>query len=219
MAKVDIHKEAFDEGTKAKLELLRLYIREWLPVFILDKDHSYTQVEIYDFFAGEGKDSIDTPGSPLIILNELRGYCENLVQKKTRLTLLFNDFSKSKYQKLIDSKDNFLDKCSQNKRYGFCMNDSDLPNCPFKIKFENSDNKIKKLYSFELSLIEFLKTPRLNKELYVYSLEQGISISKTIEILKRLENESKLSVEGIDRQKGAFYLDYIPKKQIKIKSK
>lgn len=96
-------------------------------------------MEIYNFIAGEGKDSIDTPGSPLIILNELRGYCENLVQKKTRLTLLFNDFSKSKYEKLIDSKDNFLRKCSQNKRYSFCMNDSDLPNCPFKIKFENSD--------------------------------------------------------------------------------
>jgi len=133
MAKADIHKEAFDEGTKAKLELLRLYIREWLPVFIVDKIRSYPELEIYDFFAGEGQDSIDTPGSPLIILGELTGYCANLFQKNTRLTLLFNDFSKSKYQKLISSKDSFLRKCSQNNRYGFCKNVGDLLKCPFEI--------------------------------------------------------------------------------------
>jgi len=85
--------------------------------------------------------------------------------------------------------------------------------------FDASANKIKKLYSYELNLIEYLITPRLNRELYVYSLEQGISITKTIEILKHLENEGKLSIEGLDRQKGAFYLDYNPSKQIKINSK
>lgn len=385
MAKIDIHKEAFDEGTKAKLELLRLYIREWLPVFIVDKDLSYPQLEIYDFFAGEGQDSIETPGSPLIILDELSRYCSNLIQKKTRLTLLFNDLDKLKYQKLIISKDIFLKKCSQINGCGFRKNDGELPNCPFEIKLVNSDftllfnslnptfrrnpnvprfmfidqygikqvtkkifqdliylpktdflffisssylkrfnelpefkkyiddnnidfsdskpthchrvvyqyfkrmvnkesyflgqfsirkehnvyglifgsnshlgmrkflsiawkidphtgeanhdidddpirigqlsfsydpsaNQIKKLYSYEQSLIEFLIKPKQNSQLYVYSLEQGISISKTIEILKRLEKERKIMVEGKERQKGAFYLDYHPEKQIKIRS-
>jgi len=385
MTKADIHKEAFDEGTKAKLELLRLYVREWLPVFLVESNFSYPQIEIYDFFAGEGQDNIDTPGSPLIILEELSNYCSTLVKKKTKLTLLFNDFNKAKYQKLISSKDNFLRKCSQDKRCGFCINAGDIPNCPFEIKLENSDfttlfntlyttfssnpniprfmfidqygikqvtkkifqdliglpktdflffisssylnrfkelpefkkyisdneidfsdskpthchrvvyqyfkrmvnkesyflgqfsikkghnvyglifgsnshlgmkkflsiawkidphtgeanhdidddpirtgqlslnfdassNQIKKLYSYEQNLMEFLKEPKQNDELYVFSLEQGISISKTNEILKLLEKENKILVEGQDRQKGAFYLDYHPKKQIKIKS-
>jgi three-Cys-motif partner protein len=139
MTKVDIYKEAFDEGTKAKLKLLRLYIREWLPVFLVDSNISYSQIEIYDFFAGEGQDNFETPGSPLIILEELSDYCSSLALKKTRLTLLFNDFDKLKYQKLIISKDNFLRKCSQDKRCGLCNNDGDLPNCPFEIKIVNSD--------------------------------------------------------------------------------
>jgi three-Cys-motif partner protein len=383
MAKVDIHKEAFDEGTKAKLELLRLYIREWLPVFLIDKNFSYPQIEIYDFFAGEGQDNIETPGSPLIILDEISNYCSNLVQNKTKLNLLFNDFNKLKFQKLISSKDVYLQKCAKDKRCNF-YNEGNLPDCPFKIKLINDDfnflfnsllptfksnpnvprfmfidqygikqvtkeifqdliylpktdflffisssylkrfkelpefkkyindnnidfsdskptqchrvvyqyfkrmvnkesyflgqfsikkgnnvyglifgsnshlgmnkflkvawkidphtgeanhdidedpirtgqlsfnfdvgaNQIKKLFSYEQNLLEFLAKPKQNIELYVYSLEQGISISKTIEILKRLENERKILVEGRDRQKGAFYLDYHPTKQISIK--
>jgi three-Cys-motif partner protein len=386
MAKTDIHREAFDEGTKAKLELLRLYIRGWLPVFISDTKVTYPNIEIYDFFAGEGQDSIDTHGSPLIILNEMKTYCADLVRKRIRLTILFNDANNSKYLKLNTSKDNFLIKCAQNKKFGFCMNENGLPNCPFSIKLENSDftelfnslnasfksnltvprfmfidqygikqvtkkvfqdlvslaktdflffisssylkrfkelpefkkyiddnqidfsdtkptqchrvvfqyfkrlvnkepyflgqfsikkgsnvyglifgsnshlgmrkfldvawkmdpftgeanhdidddsirtgqlslnfdnsaNKIKKLYFYEQNLMEFLRNPKLNKEVYVYSLEQGVNIPKTNEILRRLEKEQRIIAEGQDRQKGAFYLDYNPDKQIKIRIK
>lgn len=386
MAKTDIHKDAFDEGTKAKLELLKYYIRGWLPVFISDRKYTYPNIEIYDFFAGEGQDSIDTLGSPLIILDELKTYCAELVRKQIKLTLLFNDVDNSKYQKLEISKNNFLIKCSQNNNYGLCDNNGALPKCPFKIKLENSDftvlfnflnvkfrsnpniprfmfidqygikqvtknvfqdliylpktdflffisssylkrfkelpefkkyiaennidfsdtkpthchrvvfqyfkkmvtkepyflgqfsikkgpnvyglifgsnshlgmrkfldaawkmdpftgeanhdidedpirigqlsldydnsaNKVKKLYFYEQCLIDFLRVSKHNKEVYVYSLEQGINIPNTNEILKRLEKEGKLMIEGKDRQKGAFYLDYNPAKQIEIKSK
>ncbi|KAB2867764.1 MAG: three-Cys-motif partner protein TcmP, partial [Bacteroidales bacterium] len=139
MAKTDIHREAFDEGTKAKLELLRLYIRGWLPVFISDTKITYPKIEIYDFFAGEGQDSIDTLGSPLIILDEVKTYCADLVRKKTHLKILFNDADKSKYLKLKKSKDNFLIKCSENKKFGFCKNENNLPKCPFEISLENTD--------------------------------------------------------------------------------
>lgn len=382
----DIHKHAFDEGTKAKLELLRLYIRGWLPVFISDSRNIYSKIEIYDFFAGEGQDSIDTPGSPLIILNEVKTYCADLVRKKIQLRILFNDAKKTKYLKLDESKTSFLIKCSENKKFGFCKNENGLPKCPFDIALENSDftllfnslkstfksnptiprfmfidqygikqvtqtvfkdlislaktdflffisssylrrfkelpefkkyiddnkidfaetkptqchrvvfqyfkklvdkesyflgqfsikkgpnvyglifgsnshlgmrkfldvawkmdsytgeanhdidddpirsgqlsldfdstaNKIKKLYFYEQNLLDFLRIPKLNNEVYVYSLEQGINIPKTNEILKRLEKEGFLLIEGKDRQKGAFYLDYNPDKQIKIRTK
>jgi hypothetical protein len=67
--------------------------------------------------------------------------------------------------------------------------------------------------------MDFLRNPKLNKELYVYSLEQGVNIPKTNEILRRLEKEQRIIAEGQDRQKGAFYLDYNPDKQIKIRIK
>jgi hypothetical protein len=86
------------------------------------------------------------------------------------------------------------------------------------LNFDASANQIKKLYSYQQSLIEFLREPKQDDELYVYSLEQGISISKTKEILKSLEKGNEIFVEGQDRQKGAFYLDYLPAKRIKIKS-
>lgn len=387
MGKTDIHKEPFDAGTKAKLELLRLYIRGWLPVFIKDSKIPYPQIEIYDYFAGEGQDSIDTHGSPLIILTELKSYCANLIQKRIKLTILFNDFDKSKYQKLEDSKNSFLNKCSQNKTYGFCDKTYPVPNCPFNLKLENSSfpilfnslqnefsqnpsiprfmfidqygikyvtkevfqklvnlpktdflfffsssylrrfkdlpefkkyiddnriidfsdskptqshrivynyfkslvtkesyflgqfsikkgsnvyglifgsnshlgmrkfldaawkidkftgeanhdidgdairigqlsldfdnsvNKIKKLYLYEQNLIGFLQRPKHNREVYVYSLEQGINIPNTNGILKKLELEDKIEVIGKDRNKGAFYLDFNPQKVIQIKTK
>jgi len=383
MGKTDIHKEAFDEGTKAKLELLRLYLRNWLPVFLSDKKYTYQTIEIYDFFAGEGHDNNETEGSPLIIMNELRNYCDDIKRKNTKLTLLLNDADKSKFIKLNESKNSFLFNCSQKNKYEFCKSNTHLQSCPFEIKLKNQDfgvlfnslyaefnskpfiprfmfidqygikqvtqeifqslihlsktdflffisssylrrfkdlpefkkyinhnnidfsegkpthchrivfqyfkslvnkegyflgqfsikkgsnvyglifgsnshlgmkkfldvawkmdpftgeanhdidddpirhgqlsfnfetsaNKIKKLYFYEQNLLSFLKKTKLNKEVYVYSLEQGICIPKTNEILKRLEKENKITVEGLDRQKGAFYLDYNPIKTIMI---
>ena len=66
-----IHKEAFDEGTKTKLKLLRLYIREWLPVFFRNSNTTWQEIEIYDFFAGSGTDADGNYGSPLIFLEDL----------------------------------------------------------------------------------------------------------------------------------------------------
>ena len=387
MAKTDIHNKPFDEGTQAKLELLRLYLKSWLPVFIRDSKFIYPTIEIYDYFAGEGQDSINNPGSPLIILDEIKPYCTNLIQKKINLSLLFNDRDKSKHQKLEASKNIFLSRCSQDKKYGFCDKSNGIPNCPFKIKLESSDfselfnslkptfiknpstprfmfidqygiryvtktvfqdliklpktdflfffsssylrrfkdlpefkkyiddnriidfsdskptqshrivynyfkslvekesyflgqfsikkgsnvyglilgsnshlgmrkfldaawkidkftgeanhdidgdairrgqlsfdfdnsaNKIKKLYFYEQNLLLFLVESKLNRDVYVYSLEQGINIPNTNDILKKLELEDKIEVIGKDRNKGAFYLDFNPTKVIQIKTK
>ncbi len=42
------HIEPFDEGTLVKLELLKLYVRSWLPVFMSKKDVYWKDIFIYD---------------------------------------------------------------------------------------------------------------------------------------------------------------------------
>ncbi len=73
-----LHSKPFDEGTRLKLNIFRKCFREWLPVFI--HNPKIDKIFVYDFFAGPGRDSEGTPGSPLILLEEARGadlqYCK-----------------------------------------------------------------------------------------------------------------------------------------------
>lgn len=380
MAK-DIHAKPFDEGTMIKLELFRLYLREWLPVFVKYKDK---QIELYDFFAGEGCDPDGNPGSPLILLDELRPYCANFIMNPTDVQVHFNDASSNKVSILQTNAQNKLENCSVDNKYGFCKNQT----CPFKIHFHNKNfenlftenypgffrtqniprflfidqygikqvtqdvfkkltslkrtdfmffissnhimrfkeqpefrayidsgkldfseskpaechrvifnyyrsllngksyylgqfsikknsniygvifgsshplglkkfldaawkidphtgetnydidgdpirkgqltfdlfetgtqDKVKKLVAFEQDLIDFLKTPQSNKRIYTFAIEKGVSIHKTIEILKSLENSNRLIFSGNERRRGAFYLDYDHEKNIYIQSK
>ena len=74
------HQEAFDPGTQIKLDLFRRYIRKWVPVSLtrqLHANYAPRPMHIFDFFAGPGEDTKGVPGSPLIIMEELRSYCED----------------------------------------------------------------------------------------------------------------------------------------------
>jgi three-Cys-motif partner protein len=88
----DFHAEAFDEGTKRKLEVFRGYVREWLPVF-LRKASRFRTVAIYDFFAGPGADVTGEKGSPLIIAEEVRAFLNNSSRSHghNEVNLYFND--------------------------------------------------------------------------------------------------------------------------------
>lgn len=98
MKRVDFH-DKFDEGTILKLELIREYIREWLPVFLVKK--SFSQVNIFDFFAGPSTDDHGNPGSPLIILEESENYClDRGVSSQIQLNLYFNDNDRVKTERL-----------------------------------------------------------------------------------------------------------------------
>lgn len=95
----DFHDEPFDAGTIKKLDIFRGYIREWLPVF-LSTNKGYTNVALYDFFAGPGKDINDIKGSPLIIVEELNRYWNDPSKphaKDIKINLYFNDDVKDKY--------------------------------------------------------------------------------------------------------------------------
>lgn len=380
----DIHAKPFDEGTKIKLELFKLYLRQWLPVFVKRKDK---KIEIFDFFAGEGYDAGGNPGSPIIILDELKPYCEQFKMNRTEVNLVFDDANKRKFNILQNNASDKLIVCAEQKKYGFCKNANGL-NCPFTIQYLNEDfntlfmeaynrfyktqaiprflfidqygikhvnqtvfkqlaslkqtdflffiasshimrfkeqpefqryinsekldfsekqpahchriifdyyksilgskdyflgqfsikkdsnfygvifgsnhhlglkkfldvawkidphtgetnhdidddpirtgqitldffgtgttNKVKKLAAFENELLLFLKFQQSNRNIYIFALEKGISISKTNSILKELESQDKLKFYGDNRQKGGFYLDYDHEKKIMIQAK
>jgi three-Cys-motif partner protein len=111
MAK-DFHNKPFDDETILKLEIFRGYVREWLPVFLSRK--SYNAINIFDFFAGPGRDCNGVAGSPLIIIDELKKYLENTVfsaASKIKIRVLFNDSDQNKMsllQKEITGESTFI---------------------------------------------------------------------------------------------------------------
>ncbi len=96
----DIHKKRFDDGTIAKLDLFKFYIREWLPVFIAARNIYWKTINIYDFFAGPGKDITGTEGTPLIILKELEPYIPFIKDKGLTVNLYFNEYDRGKCEEL-----------------------------------------------------------------------------------------------------------------------
>jgi len=108
MAK-DFHNKPFDEETKLKLEIFRKCFREWLPVFLSKK--SFDTINIFDFFAGPGKDCNGIEGSPLIIIDEVKKYLSSPklpYTDKVSINLFFNDDNHNKIMSLekeIASKD------------------------------------------------------------------------------------------------------------------
>lgn len=380
----DIHEKPFDESTRTKLELFRRYVRAWLLVFVKQKA---PLIEIYDFFAGSGTDSIGTPGSPLLILEEINAHCGKLREQTSTVEVLCNDMDRNKITKLKNNIHVKLKVCAIENRYPFCEQNDPLTQCPITLRFCASDfnelfseiylrmfnarnprlvfidqygikyvtqsvfkqftqlkrtdfmffissshirrflqlqefknyldanqinfegstpyqthrivfnyyksiipygsiyylgqfalkknsniygvifgsqhplglkkfldvaweldkhtgetnfdidsdpirtgqtsldlfgdgnlNKVKKLVAYEKDLLEFLRLGRTNIEIYLFSIESGISIKKTNETLKTFEQKDLLNFEGGQRRRGAYYLDFEPTKQIKIYS-
>jgi len=112
----DLHESRFDDATQVKLAVFGGYIREWLPVFLTARKsgHNVQAINVFDFFAGPGTDSAGNPGSPRIIQNELKDYCETHGDMKVsgiRVKLYFNDDDTSKIEQLRRSlEENACDK-------------------------------------------------------------------------------------------------------------
>ena len=100
----NFHDKAFDEGTQLKLDIFRRYIREWLPVFITESSYlrRIASVNIFDFFSGPGYDAEGNPGTPVIIVEEIKKYCEEkkTIKSNIPIYLYFNDLDTSKVQSL-----------------------------------------------------------------------------------------------------------------------
>lgn len=102
----NIHKLPFDEGTITKLEIFQQYAREWLPVFVMSQRK---KVYIFDFFAGTGYDVNGVPGSPIRILQEIKGQIHNIKKNGTIIHLFLNEYDKKKYDQLIEAYKDYID--------------------------------------------------------------------------------------------------------------
>jgi three-Cys-motif partner protein len=105
----DIHAEKFDDATQIKLKILKEYLKKWLPVFLRKKQKFWTDIFIYDFFAGEGHDKDGYIGSPLIILEELLEYQQDIKNENINLKVILNDIDQKKVEKLesVINTDNY----------------------------------------------------------------------------------------------------------------
>ena len=108
--KTPFHNKPFDEGTRMKLEIFRHYLREWIPVFLTDSPSTSwcRQVNVFDLFCGPGQDSEGRPGSPLIIQEEIKLYCQKNkhVKKDIPVNVFFNDADAPHIDTLKERMDN-----------------------------------------------------------------------------------------------------------------
>lgn len=94
----NIHDTPFDAETLTKLKLFETYTKEWLPTMIMGKPGA--TICIFDFLAGPGYDISGVPGSPIRILGQIVGQYGNILAKKTKICVWFNEFDKYKYNQL-----------------------------------------------------------------------------------------------------------------------
>jgi len=102
----DFHDKPFSDETKLKLELFRRYTREWISVFLTQK--KYKRINIFDYFAGPGRDVSGYSGSPLVVVDELKKYCEVKADLKNfgvDVCLFFYDSDRKKIDELAKNID------------------------------------------------------------------------------------------------------------------
>lgn len=89
------HEKQFDDGTMVKLDIFRRYVREWISSLLTRtrSGRQFAGLNVYDFFAGPGQDGAGSPGSPLIILEELKAFCQNRGELKADIPvrMVFSD--------------------------------------------------------------------------------------------------------------------------------
>lgn len=120
----NIHKEPFDDGTLLKLDIFQKYLKEWLPVF-LNWAFGTVQINIVDFFAGQGKDVNGIPGSPILIIQEILAHKSEIEIKKVKIRVIVNELNKDKY-KMLDSeitpfKESFFELIVENEPFEKCF--------------------------------------------------------------------------------------------------
>lgn len=136
----DINKKVFDENTLLKLAIFRECFREWFPVFLYTK--AFEKIFIMDMFAGSGKDPVQNFGSPLILLDEVRGgnssFCSQAKRNGRHIQFWFNEAKISKTEELNMNVDSFIRKCEENCNLGSCY---------FRDKIKITADKFENIFS------------------------------------------------------------------------
>jgi len=141
----DFFEKPFDEDTTIKLEMYSDYLRKWIPVFLAKEIPFVFTINIFDFFAGVGYDSIDNPGSPILAIKALMEYPELLKRKDIVVNLYFNDCNENYCKRLNDN-----------------INQLDFDKSNIKIKILNKD--------FNIAFDELY--PKMNKAANLIFLDQ-----------------------------------------------
>ena len=92
------HHDEYDQGTLAKLNLLKLYLIQTLQIFLEAK--WATSINVYDFFCGPGQDRAGNPGSPRIIIEIVLEQQQKITAKNKTIRLIFNDLDNNKIELL-----------------------------------------------------------------------------------------------------------------------
>lgn len=98
----DIFNEPFDEGTLTKLSIYESYLKDWLPVFLAKNEIIWKNIQVFDFCAGQGKDINGVHGSPLITINAINKWSENINHKNLNVRLILNEPNKKYYSHLLE---------------------------------------------------------------------------------------------------------------------
>lgn len=110
MARKDLFQKPFDEGTLEKLKIFEDYFKEWLPVFISRKEIIWKEIQIFDFFAGEGTDVNGVYGSPMRILAILNENKALILNSKVKIKFIANEFDKDKFELLEQNLNSIIDR-------------------------------------------------------------------------------------------------------------
>ena len=110
----DLHSEPFDNSTIAKLEIFEDYAQAWIPTFVMQ---ARKEIHIFDFFAGTGYDKNGVSGSPIRILDKIKGQIGNIFTKGTKVIVHFNEYqpNKSKQEKFALLSESCSEYLSNNK--------------------------------------------------------------------------------------------------------
>ncbi len=116
----DLHIKPFDKGTIAKLEIFEDYAMAWIPTFVMQ---AVPEIHIFDFFSGPGYDSQNVEGSPIRILQKINEQLGNILLKKTKVVLHFNEFEPSKklQNKFYSLKENCSEFINKNPKFKYFL--------------------------------------------------------------------------------------------------
>ncbi len=118
----NLFRKPFDDGTIDKLKIFEDYFKEWLPVFISRQEIIWKEIQIFDFFAGEGADINEILGSPMRILSTLNKNKVQILKSSVKIKVVINEYDKEKF-KLLEQN---LNSISDNSIYTLEMHNSDF---------------------------------------------------------------------------------------------
>lgn len=95
----DHHDKPYDAGTLKKLEIYTRFLQAWIQVFLHTKSFP-GPLRIFDFFSGPGQDIAGSPGSPIILMEELARHRELVSKSGRKIEILFNDYDEKKSEAL-----------------------------------------------------------------------------------------------------------------------